>query len=108
MFDCVDISLLGHPLDDVAVGANQQNRRPIVELEGVPDVELAVIDASVGDIVANDGLSEHMRGLFFVKFGAVDADKGHLREVFKFGLKLFELGQDMDAVDAAARPEVDD
>lgn len=47
-----------------------------------------------------------MNGLFLVKFGTVDPDKGNLREVFEFGLELLQFREHVDTIDAATCPEV--
>ena len=102
------VAFLSHFLNDVSVSADNHQGRPIVQFKSIPDIKLAVIDARVLHIVPDDRLSQNMRGLLTVKFGTVYANERNLWEVFELGFKFLEFGQNVDAVDAAASPEVDD
>ena len=108
MLDYLRVMFLSHLLNNVTIWAYQKNSWPVVELECVPDVELAVIDASVFDFVADDSLPQHVSCFLFVKLGTVHTYEGDFREVLELCLKLFELCKDVNTVDAAAGPEVND
>lgn len=108
MLDNFSVSLLSVLGDNVLIGAHNHDCRPIVQFEGVPNVELAVVEAGVLHIVANDGLPEDVQGFFLVKLGTMDANECNFREVFELIFEFLQLSEHMDAVDAAARPEVDD
>ena len=56
VFNYIDIAFFGHLLDDFTVRTDDEQSRPVVELVRVPDVKLAVINASVTDIVPDHGL----------------------------------------------------
>ena len=81
MLDNLYVSLLGKFLDDVAVGSNDEETRPVVQLEVVPDVETGIVDAGVFDVIFADSLSEHEERLFIVKLCRVDPDKYHFWKV---------------------------
>ncbi len=102
------VTLFSHFLNDVSVGAHNHQSRPIVQFKSIPDIKLAVIDARVLHIVPDDGLSQNMRSLLTIEFGTVHADERNLWEVFELFFKFLEFGQNVDAVDAAASPEVYD
>lgn len=108
MLDHLRVVFLSHLLNDVTIWAYQKNSWPVVELECVPNVELAVIDASVFDFVADDSLPQHVGCFLFVKLGTVHTDESDFREVLELCLKIFELSKDVDTVDAAAGPKVND
>lgn len=108
MLNRFDVPLLSSLVYDVRVGPHDHQRRPIVELEGVPDVELAVIDAGVLHVVADHGLTQHVHCLFLVELRGMYPNKGDFWEILKFGLQLLELSEYMNAIDAAASPEVYD
>ena len=108
VLDRICVPLLCELLDDILVSSYEQQCGPIVQFEGVPHVELTIVDAGMLYVVADDCLTQHVCGLLLVKLGAVDSNEGDFREVDKFCLKLFKLGKHVNAVDAAACPEVGD
>ena len=75
------------------------------DVVGLPDVLVGVVDHRMGDLVAEDGLADAGGFLLVVELGRVDADDHQLVGIFL--LQLGQVGQDVDAVDAAQRPEVE-
>ena len=59
------------------------------------------------DVISDDSLSQHMQVLFILKLCGVTAHEGHLRQITEESLKTVHFGKHMDAIDAAARPEID-
>ena len=108
VLDCICVPLLCELLNDILVGSHEQQSGPVVQFEGVPYVELAVVDAGMLHIVSDDCLTQHVCGLLLVKLGTVNSNEGDFREVDKLCLKLFQLCKDVNAVDTAACPEVGD
>ena len=58
------------------------------------------------DIVFKNGVSHFFCSLFIDKFGSVTAHKDNCVFACKFLLEKLKIWQDMQAVDAAVRPEV--
>ena len=81
MLDNLYVTLFGKFLDDVAVGSNDEETWPVVELEVVPDVKTRIVDAGVFDVIFADSLSEHEECLFIVKLCRVHPDKCNFWEV---------------------------
>ena len=92
--------------DQVPFGVDQHQRRPGMGVVGVPDGLVGVVDDGVADLVAEDGFTDGLGTLFLVELGGVDADDNDLLGVLL--LQIGEVGQRVDAVDAAERPEIED
>lgn len=60
------------------------------------------------DVISDHSLSQDLQSFLAIKLGAVDTDESDFWEVFEFGFKLLKLSQDVDTIDAAACPEVND
>jgi len=108
VLDDLGVSLFSHFLDDVAVGTDDHQSGPIVKFERIPNIKLAVVDAGVLDVISDHSLSQDLHSFLAIELGAVDTDESDFWEVFEFGFKFLKLSQDMDAIDAAASPEVYD
>src|SRR5207245_1412667 len=81
-------------------------RGPGATAVGVPDLHLRVVDDGVADLVAQHRLSDVLRLLLVVELGRVHADDNDLVGIFL--LDLGQVGERVDAVDAAEGPEVED
>ena len=108
MLERVNVSLLGELLDNVAVWSDNQDGWPVIKLEGVPDIELAVVDACMFDIVPDDRLPKDVSCFLFIKLGTMYSNKCNFREIFKLCFEFLQFRQDMNTIYTAARPEIDD
>ena len=72
---------------------------------GAPDPELGVVGDGVRDLVAADDLPDVLGGLLVGELRRVHADDDELVGVLL--LELLQVRQDVDAVDAAVGPEVE-
>src|SRR5262249_53036480 len=90
---------------EVAVGVDQHQRGPGPDAVPVPDGVLGVIDHRVADLVAQDGLADALGVLLVGELRRVYADDDQHAGVFRF--EPGEVGEGVDAVDAAQRPEVE-
>src|SRR5262249_6702912 len=92
--------------DDLALGVDDEQGRPGVDLEAAPDDRVGVVDDRVADLVTKDRLADALGVAFVLELGRVHADDHQ-----DVAVLLFELGQvrqRVDTVDAAQRPEVED
>jgi hypothetical protein len=92
--------------DDVPLGVDHDERRPRPAVVGLPDLLVAVVHDRVLDLVPEHRLADRLRVLLGLELGRVDADHDQL-----VGPLFFEPGQvghDVDAVDAAVSPEVEE
>ena len=99
------IAFAGGRADDVAGRIDDDQRRPRTHAVLVPDLVVAVVHHGVGDFVPQHGLADVLGFLLAVELGAVHADDDDLVGVLLF--ELGQVGQRVDAVDAAERPEVE-
>ena len=90
------------------VGAEDHDRGPAVHSLRSPELELIIIDYGMVDLIPNNSLSQHMQIFLVLELCGVTSNKGDFREVLVGFLEAVHLGKHMDAVDAAAGPEVDD
>lgn len=102
--DLVGGDLATGPPDRVALRIDQDQRRPGVDAKAFPEDMAGVIDHRVLDPVADDRFGDVLGILFRLELGRVDANHHQVLGVGLF--ELFQLGEDVHAVDAAVRPEV--
>ena len=92
--------------DDLAQGVNEHQRRPGAHAVLLPDGKVVVVDDGMVDGVAADGLRDGLGRLLLGKLGRMDADDGE-----RVGVTLLQLPQlrkDMQAVNSAEGPEIED
>jgi len=61
----------------------------------------------MANVVADNGLAQHVEIFLAFKLCGVAPDEGHFRHVTKQVLEAIHLREYVDAIDATARPEVD-
>ena len=71
----------------------------------MPDFMVGVVDDGMLDVVAQDGFADARGFLFIVELGGVHADDD--QDAGILGLELGEIGERVDAVDAAEGPEIE-
>ena len=84
---------------------DENQRGPSINLKGIPDFTLSVIDHRVADLVSGQSLADALGGLFVVKFGAVNSDHNEFLGIL--GLQLCQVWQCVDAIDATKCPEIE-
>ena len=92
--------------DDLPQGVNKHQRRPGAHAVPLPDGKFVVVDDGVVDGVATHGLRDGLGRLLLGKLGRVNADDGE-----RLGVTLLQLPQlrkDMQAVNSAEGPEIED
>ena len=89
----------------VALGVDEHERGPGVDAVAAPDLAVGVVDDGMLDLVAEDGLADALGLLLVVELGRVDADDDEDAGIL--GFELGEVGERVDAVDAAEGPEVE-
>lgn len=99
------MAFAGVPAGHVAIRRNEHQRRPGANGIGVPDGKVGVVDDGMPDVVAHDGLLNAVRFLFGLELARMHAN--HHQFVGIFGFKGFQVGNDVQAVDAAVGPEVE-
>ena len=97
--------LAGVGPDDVALRVDQTQRRPGTRTVGFPDALVGVVDDRMADFVAQDGLADAFGVLLVFELGRVDADDDQFVGILL--LQLGQVGQNVHAVDAAQRPEIE-
>ncbi|MNW52342.1 hypothetical protein D3C74_298580 [compost metagenome] len=100
------VPLARHLRDDVALGVDHDERRPGPRGVRGPGDELGVVEDGVTHLVALDRGSERDRVCLVLELRGVDADDDEV--VAARLLELAQLVEDVQAVDAAERPEVED
>ena len=103
--DGVGVALPGVLRDDVALGVDQHQRRPGPRGVGLPGGQLGVVEHRVVDAVPLHGGDQGVRVGLVDELGRVDADDDQLLGVLL--LHRAQLVEDVQAVDAAERPEVE-
>jgi len=103
--DRVGVPLPGVLRDHVALGVDQHQRRPGPRGVGLPRRELGVVEHRVVDGVALDGGDQGVGVGLVDELGRVDAHHDQLLGVLL--LHRAQLVEDVQAVDAAERPEVE-
>ena len=108
LFDVLVEHLVGAFSGDAAVVAtlriDQHQRRPGLHAVAPPDDHLRVVDNGVLHLVAQDRFTDAVGVRFVREFGRVDAE--HNQDAGILGFELCEVGNGVDAVDAAQRPEI--
>lgn len=100
------IPFAGSEETGVVFGVDQEEGRPGANAEFAPDDHFGVVEDRVGDFVADDGVTDVVGDFFVVEFGGMDSDDDEFVGVFFF--EVFEIGEDVHAVDAAVGPEVEE
>src|SRR5690606_31613369 len=90
--------------DHLAERVNYHHRRPGAHAVGIPHGEIVVVDDRMLDLVAPDDLADVLRFALALELGRVHADHNQLFGIFRF--QPLEVGDDVNTVDAAIRPEV--
>ena len=103
--DGVGVALAGVLRDDVALRVDQHQGRPGPRGVGLPGRQLGVVEHRVVDGVALDGGDQRVRVGLVDELRRVDADDDQLLGVLL--LHRAQLVEDVQAVDAAERPEVE-
>src|SRR5207248_9371790 len=94
----------GQPADDVTTWIDQISRGPGVNRILVPDFKISVVDDRMLDLVTQNYAAEVLSIFFIIKFGGVDADDHEFIRILL--LELFQIRNDVHAVDAAVGPKV--
>ena len=104
--DVAPVPLAGHLRHDVALGVDDDERRPGPRGVRRPGDQLRVVEDGVVHLVPLDGGGERVRVGLVHELRRVHADDH--QHVAVLLLQLAQLVQDVQAVDAAERPEVED
>src|SRR5262249_23858028 len=91
--------------DFFAFRIDQDQRRPPVCIVAMPDIEILVVDDRMSDLVAQYRLADVFRAFLVLELGRMHADDHELVGLLR--LKLLQIGDDVHAVDAAIRPEIE-
>ena len=100
------VAFAGDEQQQVAPWADDGHRRPTPDTDLLPHLHRVVVHDRVGDLVAQHGVADVRRHLFVFELGRVHADKRDRITGVPF-LQLGEVGQHVDAVDAAVGPEIE-
>ena len=100
------VSLAGKGLHELAFGIDQRQRGPGVDAGSLPDRQIRIVENRMFDLVANDGSANVFRILFVRELRRMHADDDDVARVFV--LEELQIGQDVHAVDAAIRPEIEE
>jgi hypothetical protein len=103
--DRVLVPLAGVLGDDVALRVDEHQRGPGASGVGLPGLEVGVVEHRVRDLVALRGRPQRVRVGLVHELRRVDAHDDELTVVLL--LQRPKLVEDMQAVDAAERPEVE-
>jgi hypothetical protein len=101
----VQRNLAAHFFPDVALRVDEDHRGPRPDREVRPDLPVAVHDHRMRHVEAGEGMLDVSGVSLVVEFGGVHADHAE-RLAREFRLQPMELGQHVDAVDAAVGPEI--
>jgi hypothetical protein len=91
--------------DHAAHRIDQDQRGPRAHAVAPPDLEAAVVDDRVLDLVAGDRGANVAGVTLVVELGRMDADDYQLAGVLRF--EPLEIGNDVHAVDATVSPEIE-
>ena len=105
LIDDLVITFAGNAADDVSRRIDQHLRGPGTHAVALPDRIFRVVVNGMLDLVAQDDAPDVFRLLFVLKLCGVNADHDQFIRVFRF--ELLQIGNDVDAVDAAVSPEVE-
>ena len=92
--------------EHLALGVDQDESRPGAELVGIRDLAIGVVDDGMAYLVAQYGFADAGGVALVGKLGAMDAN--HDQFVGVLLLQLRQVGQGVDAIDAAQSPEIED
>ena len=98
------VALARHRRHEVALGVDHGQCRPSSGGVGLPGDEVGVVEDEVFDLVALHGLVDGLDGAFELELRGVDADDDEFLGVLL--LERAQLVEDVEAVDAAEGPEV--
>jgi hypothetical protein len=101
----VPVPLACHRSYDTACRIDEYQGGPGADGVSLPDQELGVIDDRMRDLVAPDGVTEGGRLALVGKFGRVYPDDG--QGIGERGFQRLQLREDVQAVDSAVRPEIE-
>src|SRR6185437_4359687 len=104
LIDDLVITFAGDAADDVTRGIDQHLRRPRAHAVALPDRVFRIVVNRMLDLVTQDDAPDVFGFLFVLKLRGVNADHDQLIGVLCF--ELFEIRNDVDAVDAAVGPEI--
>src|SRR6266850_2069306 len=99
------IALSRQPTDDVTRRIDQIARRPGVNGIRFPNFKVGVVDNRMLNLVAENDAADILEVFFVFELGRVDADDDQLVRILF--LELLQIGNDVNAVDAAVGPEVE-
>ena len=102
--EAVRVTFTGKVRHDVALGVDDHQSGPGARRVGLPGVQLRVVQDRVADLVALHGRGQSHRVSLVLELGRVHADRH--QDIGVLLLEGAELVQDVQAVDAAERPEV--
>ena len=95
----------GQITEHLALRVDDHDRRPGPHAVCRPNAVIAVVDDGVGQAVALRDHADVRRVALVLELGRMNADDGQY--VAKLGLETVQVRDDVDAVDAAIRPEVE-
>lgn len=91
---------------EVAFRVDERDGRPSSDAEAAPDFHFRVVDDRMFDLIPQRGSADVFGLLLIVELRRMHADDDQLFRIFL--LEVFQVRQDVHAVDAAVRPEVED
>ena len=103
--DGVEVPLAAGAVDVLTVGVDQDQGRPAIDPEAVPDRHVGIVDDGMLDPVFGDLAADVLGIALGVELGRVHAD--HHELVLVLGFELGQIGKDVVAVDAAESPEIE-
>ncbi len=103
--ETVGVPLPGHLRDHVALGVDDDQRRPGPCRVRLPRAQVGVVEHRVVDAVPFHGIGERLRLGLERELRRVDAD--HDEDVGELGLEVAQLLDHVEAVDATAGPEIE-
>ncbi|GBF31625.1 hypothetical protein MnTg04_01588 [bacterium MnTg04] len=96
--------LPGYLANNVSGRVDHHQRRPGASAIGLPDLEILVVNDRMHDLVALYETPDCRGPGFTLEFAGMHADDNQLLSVFL--LQAFQIGDDMQAVDTAIGPEI--
>src|SRR6185369_6632526 len=105
LIDDVVVTLTGNAANDVPVRTDQHLRGPCANAVALPDRVFRVVVNGMLDFVAQDDAPDVFRLFFVLKLCGVNADHDQFFRILRF--ELLQIRNDVDTVDAAVGPEVE-
>lgn len=102
----IDVFLAWQCFDEIAFWVDDTDRRPRFDPICLPDLALGVIDDRMVQLIALHGFFDTFRVFFIVEFGSMDADDDDLVGILL--LQPDQVGEEVQAVNSAQRPEFED